>query len=148
MFLLLPFAAMANEFERPCALDDVLGTWELVATKAIRPPPPEYADLLQPYQMISYGIDHTFRRVTFNKRIEQGDALRLLALAPPERFRVQRMGWIAIADQAGRDIAGYGCSLFIADNPSVNITKGTLSLLWSSGGAPVIIQAFRRVGPS
>ena len=130
--------------ERPCELEDLPGTWEIfVVRKLQQQVPVDYQDLLQPYQLISYSVDLSFRRITFSKQIERADAITLLSRSPREKFRIDG-GIVTTMNEAGAILERYECQYFVQDNPRANIPKGTLSLMWRRQGAPLILHGYRK----
>jgi len=137
--------AQAEQFEKPCEPEDLIGTWEISSIKNRNGLSAAFFDLLQPYQLIAYSDTGEFRRITFSKRIEQNDALRLLAGVPAERFRVQPVSIIVTTSQEGKVLESYSCSYFIKDNPRINITKDTLSLMWAIEGKVAVLQTYQKI---
>ena len=147
--IVAPTAAQvaANQIERPCLIEDLKGTWEIIRLRA----PPDidrvaHFQLLQPFQAISFGSDQSFRRMGASKHLNREDTLRVLKVSPNERFQLDRLGVISFVDQHGEVLASAGCSYFVKENPAVNIPAGTLSFLWMYKGKVIIIQAFQRLG--
>jgi len=135
---------IADPIERPCVTEDLLGTWEMTRLRA----PPNidrvaHFQLLQPFQSIRFGADHSFRRIGASKQLNREDALRLLAVSPDERFRIDRAGVVTFTDNRGEAGVSAGCSFFVKDNPAVGIPAGTVSFLWMSGGKLIVLQSFQ-----
>jgi hypothetical protein len=101
--------------------------------------------LLQAFQVIRFGTDHSFRRIGASKQLNREDTQQLLAVSPDERFRIDRPGVVTFTNNRGEVAASSGCSFFVKDSPTVSVAAGTVSFLWMSDGKPIIVQAFQRI---
>jgi hypothetical protein len=136
--------AIAGDVERPCEVKDLVGAWELITAKYAGVVPDAYHDLLQPYQVRVYKKDHSFQQVASNKKLSNDQLTNLLSISQEETYKVEN-GLISTLDNQGKILERYSCSYFVEDAPKIKITKGTLSLLWTRQGKPLILNTYKKV---
>lgn len=138
----------ANDADVPCKAEDIIGgTWELFSIRKFTEVPAGYQDLLQPYQYLIYGSDQSFRRITFNNKIDSPEQIsKLLEAMPREKFKIEN-SIISTLDASGKTLEQYQCRYFIKDLEKTEIKKGTLSLMWRRQGNPIILHAYRKIKP-
>ncbi len=137
--------AGAQSKERPCQADDLPGTWEVLSIRSLHQQlPRDYQDLLQPYQLITFGKDASFRRIGFSRKVELADAVKVLFFSPPESFRIDS-GTVTTTGATGAVLERYECRFFLADLPNSPIASGMISLMWRVQGQPSLLHAYRKV---
>lgn len=137
--------ARAQSKERLCQADDLPGTWEVLSVRSLQQQEPrDYQDLLQPYQLITFGKDSSFRRIGFSRKVELADAKRALAFSPPDSFSIDS-GTVTTTGATGAVLERYECRFFFADLPNSPITSGMISLMWRVQGRPSLLHAYRKV---
>lgn len=135
----------ANDADIPCKAEDIIGgVWELFSTRKFAEVPNSYQDLLQPYQLLLYGSDLSFRRITFSNKVDPNQMTKIIATMPREKFKVEG-GIITTLDGEDKTLEQYQCRYFIKDLENTEIKKGTLSLMWRRQGNPLILHAYRRI---
>ncbi|MGJ4789490.1 hypothetical protein EHQ52_15420 [Leptospira koniambonensis] len=143
--LLLTNIILADEkVEKSCTKDIIIGTWVLSVSKNSGNVPDSYSDLIEPYQMLKFGIDNKYSKLSSKNALSVKQMTDLLNFPSEEAYDIDGSK-ILIKDGNSQTIDVIDCSFFFNDAPKIGIKKNTLSLLWFYQDKPIILNTYTKV---
>ncbi len=143
IFAMISVNVMANEVERPCKSEEIIGTWEIVMGRNRGNIPDAYQDLVAHYQVLVYKSNNFFQRISADKKMSDSKLKKLMKTTPLKTYSINN-GIIKTLDVLGNMLEQYSCFYVTKDASERNLKKGMITLMWVKNKQPVIMNTFEK----
>jgi hypothetical protein len=134
---------MANEVERPCKSEEIIGTWEIVMGRNRGNIPDAYQDLVAHYQVLVYKSNNFFQRISADKKMSDSKLKKLMKTTPLKTYSINN-GIIKTLDVLGNMLEQYSCFYVTKDATEHNLKKGMITKKKKKNKQPVIMNTFEK----